>query len=248
MRKKHWLIGLLGLTALVVGLGTATVAAQERRGEPSRLGLFARVADILGLEAQQVQDAFEQAQRELRQERFEEMESQRLDALVESGRMTQEQADELREWYAARPESFWLAGGMERGKSNRGDKGRMFGPRGYSKGTDGMNPAMIEQRFEQHLNALVQRGQITQEQADSMRDRFSEHAQRFTHRKGDGHGKGSRWHRSHGTSFHRGFFSFMDSSPMKDQASPATPEVPAEATPVGTPQNTPVPADSSESN
>ena len=138
MRKRYWFIGLVVLMAAVIGLGSATVLAQESDGETSRLGLIARVANILGLEEQRVQDAFDQAGQELRDEQFEEMVGQRLEALVESGRITQEQADELREWYAERPDSFWLAGGSARGRKGGGitaaslvaasfDRGKSFG-------------------------------------------------------------------------------------------------------------------------
>ena len=134
MRKKYWFIGLVALMAAVIGLGSATVLAQESDGETSRLGLIARVANILGLQEQQVQDAFDLAQQELRDEQFEEMVGQRLDALVESGRITQEQADELREWYAERPDSFWLAGSSARGGKDGRDHGSKFGGRGFDRG------------------------------------------------------------------------------------------------------------------
>ena len=85
MRKKHWIIGLMALLALMVGVGSGTVLAQENREDRERpvQGVISRVAIILGLEEQQVQDAFDQARREMRDERFEEMVGQRLDALVE---------------------------------------------------------------------------------------------------------------------------------------------------------------------
>ena len=133
MRKKHWFIGMVALMAAVIGLGSATALAQESDGETSRLGLIARVAKILGQEEQQVQDAFDQARQEMRDERFDEMVGQRLDALVESGRITQEQADELREWYAERPDSFLLAGGSARDRKGDGDHGSKFGGRGFDR-------------------------------------------------------------------------------------------------------------------
>ena len=68
MRKKYWFIGIVVLMAAVIGLGSATALAQESDGETSRLGIIARVANILGLEEQQVQDAFDQARQELRDE------------------------------------------------------------------------------------------------------------------------------------------------------------------------------------
>ncbi len=134
MRKKHWFIGMVALLAVVIGLGSATAMAQESHGETSGLGLIARVANILGLQEQQVQDAFDQARQELRDEQFEEMVGQRLDALVESGRITQEQADELREWYAERPDSFWLAGGSARNGKDGWDRDSKRGGRGFDRG------------------------------------------------------------------------------------------------------------------
>lgn len=244
MRIKHWLIGLLALAALVIGLGSATAFAQESEGEPARLGLFARVANILGLEEQQVQDAFAQARQELRDEQFEEMVGRRLDALVESERITQEQADDLRAWYASRPDSFWLANGMGRGKDGHGKRDHMDGRRGFSsKGLGGKMHARADERFEQHLSALVQRGQITQEQADQVREGFGTHMRQFNHRGFD-RGKGSSWQRSHRSSHQRGLFHFRNFSPMKDWNIPATPVVPDAATP----ETTPTPADSSDSN
>ena len=132
MRKKHWIIGLVALLALALGIGGGTALAQEseEEGEKPIQGVIARVATILGLEEQQVQDAFDQARQEFRDEKFEEMVGQRLDALVESGRITQEQADEMRAWYAERPDSFWLAAGSERGKGFGRHKGR--GPGHFS--------------------------------------------------------------------------------------------------------------------
>jgi len=89
----------MALLALVVGVGSGTALAQENgeKAEKPIQGVIARVATILGLEEQQVQAAFDQARQEIRDARFEEMVGQRLDALVESGRITQEQADEMLE-------------------------------------------------------------------------------------------------------------------------------------------------------
>ena len=127
MRKRIWLIGLVAVIAAAIGLGSMTAFAQEKEEGSSRTGLIARVATILGLEEQQVQDAFDEARREM----MDEMLDQRLAALVESGRITQDQADELREWYADRPDGVWAGGSFGRGKDPRYDRGHGFGGRGH---------------------------------------------------------------------------------------------------------------------
>ena len=60
-----------------------------------------RVAVILGLDETQVQDAFSQAAGELQVDRLQ----LKLDRLVENGRLTQEEADEYKEWYLSRPDT-----------------------------------------------------------------------------------------------------------------------------------------------
>ena len=105
MRKRVIAVALtLGILAAAVVGGTALASGGGGNGNGSRIGgLIARVATILGIEEQQVQDAFDQARREIQDERLE----QKLDKLVENGYLTQEQADQLREWYQARPDGVY---------------------------------------------------------------------------------------------------------------------------------------------
>ena len=243
MRKKHWLIAIVAVLALAVGIGGGTALAQENgngAGKPIR-GLITRVADILGLEEQQVQDAFDQARQEMRDERFEEMVGQRLEALVESGRITQEQADELREWYASRPDSFWLAGGHERGKKEGRARGQKFDGRGHmfqgrggfpAMGQMGMSPELIEKQLDQHLDALVEGGQLTEEQAGEIRERFAAQTERFHRRGGFERGKGHGWQWSRQHSIQRGYFHYRGLAPDRDKAVPAAP---AEVSPTAEP-------------
>ena len=80
-----------------------------------------RVAVILGLDETQVQDAFSQAAGELQVDRLQ----LKLDRLVENGRLTQEEADEYKEWYLSRPDTA-LQGGHLRGFGGRGFFGGGF--------------------------------------------------------------------------------------------------------------------------
>lgn len=135
MRKRRWMVAVAAVVALVVGLGGGTVLAQE--GDPDGISpiqsLVSRVAGILGLDEQEVQYAFDQATREIQDEALQ----RKLAYLVESGKITQEQADEYAEWYGSRPESlgprfgrrgFGAFGGFG------GRHGRGWGGHGFHKG------------------------------------------------------------------------------------------------------------------
>jgi hypothetical protein len=65
-----------------------------------RWRIASRVAAKLGLDEAQVKDAFNQAVREMEDEALQ----QKLDRMVERGRVSQEQADEYRQWYLSRPD------------------------------------------------------------------------------------------------------------------------------------------------
>ncbi|MBI2917697.1 MAG: hypothetical protein HYY01_06850 [Chloroflexi bacterium] len=120
--KNRWLrIGLL-VVALMVGIsGGAALAQGSDTGSDSPVKSFAaRVAAILGLDEAQVQSALKQASREMQDEALQ----QKLDRMVEQGRLTQEQADQMKQWYQARPEG--VSSGFPFG--GRGFRGGMMGP------------------------------------------------------------------------------------------------------------------------
>ncbi len=107
--KRRWLIGgvAAAAVAVVVMLAAAggAIMAQESEGKESRFSAFAeRVASILGLEADDVEDAMEQAKQEL----AEEARDDKLAMMVEKGMFTQQQADDWKAWMEARPEGFKL--------------------------------------------------------------------------------------------------------------------------------------------
>ena len=131
MKRGRWFIGSLIAVVMTLTIAGGAVLAQESGGDgDSPLKSFAaRVAGILGLDETQVQDALDQATAEIRDERLQ----QKLDSLVESGRLTQEQADEYSEWAQARPEGLspkfghqgrGLFGG--RGRGGHGSHGRGY--------------------------------------------------------------------------------------------------------------------------
>ena len=117
------------ITALVVAVlltvgATATVLAEGEEndytptvtGEETEDGLLDRVADILGIEKEDLVSAFEQAQQELRESAF----VDRINQAVEEGLITQEQADEILEWWQQRPdEAFGELWGQKSGLMER---------------------------------------------------------------------------------------------------------------------------------
>jgi len=101
-------IVLVGSTAGVVlarsangGEGTGVIALAQTSDNTSSTTLLARVAKILGIDQKQVEDAFAQAQRDMQQEALDAY----LKKLVDQGKITQEQADQYKSWWQARPET-----------------------------------------------------------------------------------------------------------------------------------------------
>lgn len=102
MRKPRWILAGLLVGVLAVGIMGSAVLAHSNGddgGSPIR-GFASRVADILGLDEVDVQDAIKQARTETQNDILQ----HRLDYKVEQGLITQEQADEYLEWYQSRPE------------------------------------------------------------------------------------------------------------------------------------------------
>jgi hypothetical protein len=138
--RKHWLFipVTVGLVALFVTTGA--IFAQGNN-HPSRgvftHGIVSRVAEILDLEESTVQSAFNQAIREHQDEHLQ----TRLDRLVEAERLTQEQADDILQWYQSRPDAtIYLRGMLLRG----------------------------EEALQRRLDRLVAAEIITQEEADEV--------------------------------------------------------------------------------
>lgn len=91
--------------AVLLAVGGVTIAMAEGEEETTppeatAKGLLERVADILEIDQEDLIDAFKQAQQEMRQEVF----INRLNQAVAEGRITQEQADEIIEWWELRPD------------------------------------------------------------------------------------------------------------------------------------------------
>ena len=174
----------LGVTAGLLGAFTLVVAAFAQEGpvdsENPRDSIKDRVAEILGID----QDALDTAISTAREEHREASQDERLAALVETGTITQAQADEIDAWEDAQPEVM--------------DDLMKLG-RGHGTGDE----ASIEAR----LAALVEQEVITQTEADeiiawteSKPDYLGDLREEL---KGDRDGEGQRGRHGHGR-HHRG--------------------------------------------
>ena len=100
-RKKLIITGLLAGVLLVGSIGGAALAQTgSTDNTTSGKSLLGRVATILGIEQQTLEDAFAQARSEMRDEALDNY----LQKLVNEGKITQEQADQYKAWWQSRPD------------------------------------------------------------------------------------------------------------------------------------------------
>lgn len=100
--RKFIIVVVLAATVILVGslTGVAIVQAGSTDNATPGKTLVARVATILGIDQQKVEDAFAQAQRERQEEALDNY----LKSLVDKGTITQEQADQYKQWLQSRPD------------------------------------------------------------------------------------------------------------------------------------------------
>ena len=126
-KKRNMLLVFLTAALLALGITGGAIFAQEAgadddgaHNDSTKKGMASRVAAILGLGEQEVEDAFKQAGREMRDERFE----NRMDRLVDKGQLTEDEAVEAVDWYQSRPEDI---GPGRRGFGMKGRGHQRFG-------------------------------------------------------------------------------------------------------------------------
>ncbi len=106
--SKKLIAGVLVATMALAGVLVGTISADEETDARPGAGITARVAELLGLDRGDVENAFRQAVQEQREERQAQMEAARearLQDLIDEGVVTQEQVDAWEEWLASRPDN-----------------------------------------------------------------------------------------------------------------------------------------------
>jgi hypothetical protein len=142
MRKRKWLIPVV-LSAVVIGGITGGVIAAADNGSGSTVAqnqtadryqaLLDRACAIyqektgVTIDSEQLKSALQQAQSEMRDEAL----KNRLQGLVDKGKITQQEADQYLEWWQSRPDIQVLLLGLD-GAGPRGGMmwARDFGPWG----------------------------------------------------------------------------------------------------------------------
>lgn len=138
--KRKSLIVLLSLGALALAsVGGVMIAAADSKS--GKEGIRERAAEILGVEPSELKNALSQARREAADARIEEL----IDSAVTDGDITENEATEIRNWLAERPE-FAATNGF-RGK---------FGLMWLHLGANEKAEAILEK--------LVQAGKITEDE------------------------------------------------------------------------------------
>ena len=154
--KKRLSIFFVGTAvAVVAAVGAfAGIAAQDTDETGSSKSFAERVASILGLETETVEDAFTQAKDEMRDD----WQESYLAKLVEDGTLTQDEADGIFDWIEDKPDVEYSVGSRF---------GR-WGGHGFGKGF-GSNVLS-----EEALNSLVEKEVLSQDDADSLQSWYDE--------------------------------------------------------------------------
>ena len=147
-------LAVIGIMVISLNVAFAQGEQGERDADSGTGSLATKVAEILGLDAVEVGSAIKQAREELRDEAL----KKKIDGFVQRGRITQKQADEYLEWIQSRPIELPEIRKHSFGKQGRENKS--FGPGGHFK----KGPSFEE--IEKKLKAMVESGDITQEEAD----------------------------------------------------------------------------------
>ena len=156
--KKKWIFIPMVVVLTTVSLVSGVVFAQEDSNvKKIKQTLTGSVAIILGLEEKVVQDAFDQARKQIEDERIAEIEAS-IQKKLDGGDITKDEADKWREKIAKgdfkkRP----MDGGFKKRPMDGGFKKRIPGEK-----KEKWNMGDLKKE----IDAALKSGKITQEQAD----------------------------------------------------------------------------------
>lgn len=120
MNGKRWAIVSVAAVVVAIGVFAVGVVAGQAADSSEGKSFAARVAEILDLDEETVQSAMTEAQRDMREEAV----KARLDELVASGDMTQDEADEYMTWLESAPDTIYGHKGRRFSKGRHGHRGR----------------------------------------------------------------------------------------------------------------------------
>jgi len=116
-RSKKFIVIAVIVAVLAVGAVAGVAVAQTSNPDAQGKSLIARVAAILGIDEQRVQDAFDQAQKDMKNEALDTF----LQKQVESGKITQEQADADKQWLQSKPDTSAYEEALKQWQESRPD-------------------------------------------------------------------------------------------------------------------------------
>ena len=232
---KKLVVGLAAAIVVVLGLAGGTVLAQSADEDGEKKTFAERVAEILGLESDTVEDALNQAKSEMQDERTDAW----LEDAVEAEKITQEEADSYSDWLDDRPEGVgeWLR--FSYNPNAREDlEAKLDEAVEAEKITQEQADAALErfdasvekmdENFQAALDKAVEAEKITQDEADSLTSWYDEKPDgvwagyggrgKFGHGRSFGHGKFRGKGSFHGKS--RGGW-YMDKDSKSTDAAPA---------------------------
>jgi hypothetical protein len=160
LKKIHKIVLATVLVAVMLIASIPVIALAQKGEAPDRQGaITARVAAILGIDQQDLENALKQARMESQEETLD----ARLQELIAQGTLTQEQANEFKTWMAAKPDVPMVPPGqlneaLDKGIITQGQVDQLKAWMESKPDVPAIMPTMGER--------LVEEGVITQQQAD----------------------------------------------------------------------------------
>jgi hypothetical protein len=117
--KKFIIISVVVAVVVLAGASIGVAFAADNPPPPNaqnaqtaRTQLMERVAQILGIDQSKLESAFQQAAKEQAGQKMD----QYLKDMVGSGKITQQQADQYKQWMQSKPDFQLPRGGLPRGR------------------------------------------------------------------------------------------------------------------------------------